>query len=97
MAIATMGNQIAAGAYPFGNDISALAPRFINIRRAALFMAVFCIASNRTSHLKTLIYSLANHCQRYTTARLPFGLRMSHGSHRRYPRLRFLPRPQKET
>lgn len=46
MAIATMGNQIAAGSYPFGNDISALAPRFVNIRRAALFMAVFCIASN---------------------------------------------------
>jgi NCS1 family nucleobase:cation symporter-1 len=46
-AIATMGNQIAAGSYPFGNDISALAPRFVNIRRAALFMAVFCIASNR--------------------------------------------------
>jgi nucleobase:cation symporter-1, NCS1 family len=44
--IATMGNQIAAGAYPFGNDISALAPRYINIRRAVLFMAVFCIISN---------------------------------------------------
>jgi len=43
--IATMGNQIAAGAYPFGNDITALAPQYINIRRAVLFMAVFCIAS----------------------------------------------------
>jgi len=45
--IATMGNQIAAGAYPFGNDISAMAPRYVNIRRAVLFMAIFCIASNR--------------------------------------------------
>ena len=51
MAIATMGNQIAAGAYPFGNDISALAPRYVNIRRATLFMAIFCIASNRTTLL----------------------------------------------
>ena len=51
MAIATMGNQIAAGAYPFGNDISALAPRYVNIRRAALFMSIFCIASNRITLL----------------------------------------------
>jgi cytosine/uracil/thiamine/allantoin permease len=95
MAIATMGNQIAAGAYPFGNDISALAPRYVNIRRAAIFMSIFCIASNRIAPIVLLsnLKSLVNHCKGYSTPCIPFGLCLSHGSHRRYPRLRFLPRP----
>ena len=31
--LATIGNQIAAGSYPFSNDISGIAPRYINIFR----------------------------------------------------------------
>jgi len=31
--LATIGNQIAAGAYPFSNDISGVAPKYINIFR----------------------------------------------------------------
>jgi len=45
MAIATLGNNLAAGSYPFANDISSLAPKYINIFRASLIMAVFCIIS----------------------------------------------------
>jgi NCS1 family nucleobase:cation symporter-1 len=45
MLIATLGNQIAAGSFPFGNDISGIFPRYINIRRAAVLMSIFCLAS----------------------------------------------------
>jgi cytosine/uracil/thiamine/allantoin permease len=31
--LATIGNQIAAGSYPFSNDISGIAPKYINIFR----------------------------------------------------------------
>jgi len=31
--LATIGNQIAAGSYPFSNDISGVAPKYINIFR----------------------------------------------------------------
>ncbi|KAI9798287.1 MAG: hypothetical protein M1833_004859 [Piccolia ochrophora] len=41
--LATIGNQIAAGTYPFSNDISGLYPKYINIFRATLFISVFCI------------------------------------------------------
>jgi len=45
MLIATLGNQIAAGSFPFGNDISGIFPQYINIRRAAVLMSIFCLAS----------------------------------------------------
>lgn len=45
MLIATLGNQIAAGSFPFGNDISGIFPRYINIRRAAVLMSIFCLIS----------------------------------------------------
>ncbi|KZO89551.1 hypothetical protein CALVIDRAFT_603570 [Calocera viscosa TUFC12733] len=44
--IATIGNQVAAGAYPFSIDVTALAPKYINVFRATLGMAVFCLISN---------------------------------------------------
>lgn len=43
--VATLGNQIAAGSYPFGNDISGIFPRYVNIRRAAVIISVFCLVS----------------------------------------------------
>jgi len=43
-AIATLGNNLAAGSYPFANDISSIGPRYINIFRASLIMAIFCVA-----------------------------------------------------
>jgi NCS1 nucleoside transporter family len=45
MLIATLGNQIAAGSFPFGNDLSGVFPRYINIRRAAVLMSIFCLIS----------------------------------------------------
>ncbi|KAF3082636.1 hypothetical protein TWF569_006625 [Orbilia oligospora] len=42
--LATIGNQIAAGTFPFSNDISGLAPKYINIFRATLIAGVFCVA-----------------------------------------------------
>ncbi|PKS13150.1 hypothetical protein jhhlp_000492 [Lomentospora prolificans] len=43
--IATIGNQIAAGSYPFSNDISGIWPKYINVFRATLFISIFCIVS----------------------------------------------------
>jgi len=45
MMIATLGNQIAAGSFPFGNDVSGVFPQYLNIRRAAILMAIFCLIS----------------------------------------------------
>jgi NCS1 family nucleobase:cation symporter-1 len=45
MMIATLGNQIAAGSFPFGNDISGIFPQYVNIRRAAVLMSIFCLIS----------------------------------------------------
>lgn len=42
--LATIGNQIAAGTYPFSNDISGLYPKYINIFRATVIISVFCVA-----------------------------------------------------
>ncbi|KAK5273531.1 hypothetical protein LTR96_000131 [Exophiala xenobiotica] len=44
--LATIGNQIAAGSYPFSNDISGLCPKYINIFRATLIISLFCVVSN---------------------------------------------------
>jgi len=43
--LATIGNQIAAGSYPFSNDISGFAPKYINIFRGTVFMCIFCVVS----------------------------------------------------
>jgi nucleobase:cation symporter-1, NCS1 family len=42
--LATIGNQVAAGTYPFSNDVSGLYPKYINIFRATLVISVFCVA-----------------------------------------------------
>ncbi|KAL6249639.1 hypothetical protein RBB50_003492 [Rhinocladiella similis] len=44
--LATIGNQVAAGTYPFSNDISGLCPKYINIFRATLIISIFCVVSN---------------------------------------------------
>ncbi|KAK4939423.1 hypothetical protein LTR10_020320 [Elasticomyces elasticus] len=44
--LATIGNQVAAGTYPFSNDVSGLCPKYINIFRATLIISVFCVVSN---------------------------------------------------
>lgn len=46
MILAIIGNQVAAGSYPFSNDITGFAPKYINIFRGTLFMIVFCFVSN---------------------------------------------------
>jgi len=43
--LATIGNQIAAGTFPFSNDVSGLAPKYINIFRATLLAGIFCVVS----------------------------------------------------
>lgn len=43
--LATIGNQVAAGTYPFSNDVTGLWPRYINIFRATCFISIFCIIS----------------------------------------------------
>ncbi|KAF1987180.1 hypothetical protein K402DRAFT_412188 [Aulographum hederae CBS 113979] len=42
--LATIGNQVAAGTYPFSNDVTGFAPQYINIFRATCFISIFCIA-----------------------------------------------------
>ncbi|KIV88983.1 hypothetical protein PV10_08607 [Exophiala mesophila] len=44
--LAIIGNQIAAGTYPFSNDISGLSPKYLNIFRATLIISIFCVVSN---------------------------------------------------
>lgn len=44
--LAIIGNQIAAGSYPFSNDVSGLCPKYINIFRATLIISLFCVVSN---------------------------------------------------
>ncbi|EXJ85427.1 hypothetical protein A1O1_05791 [Capronia coronata CBS 617.96] len=44
--LATIGNQIAAGTYPFSNDVSGLCPKYINILRATWIISLFCVISN---------------------------------------------------
>jgi NCS1 family nucleobase:cation symporter-1 len=41
--LATIGNQVAAGSYPFANDVTGLAPKYINIFRGTVFMCIFCV------------------------------------------------------
>ncbi|KAI5799062.1 permease for cytosine/purines, uracil, thiamine, allantoin-domain-containing protein [Geopyxis carbonaria] len=50
--LATIGNQIAAGSFPFSNDISGIAPRYINIFRGTLFISLFCVVSTPWNIIK---------------------------------------------
>ncbi|KAH8732311.1 permease for cytosine/purines, uracil, thiamine, allantoin-domain-containing protein [Phaeosphaeriaceae sp. PMI808] len=50
--LATIGNQVAAGTYPFSNDITGIAPKYINIFRATVFISVFCIISTPWNIIK---------------------------------------------
>jgi NCS1 family nucleobase:cation symporter-1 len=57
--LATIGNQIAAGSYPFSNDISGFAPKYINIFRGTVFMCVFCVVSTPWNIIKNAAGLLA--------------------------------------
>lgn len=57
--LATIGNQIAAGTYPFSNDISGLCPKYLNIFRATLIISVFCVVSNPWQIIKNAAGLLA--------------------------------------
>lgn len=57
--IATIGNQVAAGTYPFSNDVSGLCPKYINIFRASLFISIFCVISNPWQIIKNAAGLLA--------------------------------------
>ena len=57
--LATIGNQIAAGTYPFSNDVSGMWPRYINIFRATLFISLFCVVSTPWNIIKNAAGLLA--------------------------------------
>jgi len=50
--LATIGNQIAAGSYPFSNDVTGLAPKYINIFRGTCFICLFCVVSTPWNIIK---------------------------------------------
>jgi NCS1 family nucleobase:cation symporter-1 len=57
--LATIGNQIAAGTYPFSNDVSGLDPKHINIFRATLIISLFCVVSTPWNIIKNAAGLLA--------------------------------------
>ena len=57
--LATIGNQIAAGTYPFSNDVSGLYPKYINIFRATIIISVFCVACTPWNIIKNAAGLLA--------------------------------------
>ena len=57
--LSIIGNQIAAGTYPFSNDVTGLAPRYINIFRATLFISLFCVVSTPWNIIKNAAGLLA--------------------------------------
>jgi NCS1 nucleoside transporter family len=57
--LATIGNQVAAGSYPFSNDVTGLWPKYINIFRATLFISAFCIISTPWNIIKNAAGLLA--------------------------------------
>jgi NCS1 family nucleobase:cation symporter-1 len=57
--LATIGNQIAAGTYPFSNDITGMSPKYINIFRATIFISLFCIISTPWNIIKNAAGLLA--------------------------------------
>jgi len=52
MILAIIGNQIAAGSFPFSNDVSGFAPQYINIFRGTLFISAFCLISTPWNIIK---------------------------------------------
>ncbi|KAH0558403.1 hypothetical protein GP486_004938 [Trichoglossum hirsutum] len=50
--LATIGNQVAAGTYPFSNDVSGMYPKYINIFRATLIISIFCVVSTPWNIIK---------------------------------------------
>ncbi|ORY17819.1 permease for cytosine/purines, uracil, thiamine, allantoin-domain-containing protein [Clohesyomyces aquaticus] len=57
--LATIGNQVAAGTYPFSNDITGMLPKYINIFRATCFISLFCIISTPWNIIKNAAGLLA--------------------------------------
>lgn len=57
--LATIGNQVAAGTYPFSNDVTGIAPKYINIFRATLFISIFCVISTPWNIIKNATGLLA--------------------------------------
>lgn len=57
--LATIGNQVAAGSYPFSNDVTGIWPKYINIFRATLFISLFCIISTPWNIVKNAAGLLA--------------------------------------
>ncbi|KAL8710024.1 MAG: hypothetical protein Q9220_005295 [cf. Caloplaca sp. 1 TL-2023] len=57
--LATIGNQIAAGTYPFSNDVSGLCPKYINIFRATILISVFCVVCTPWNIIKNAAGLLA--------------------------------------
>jgi len=57
--LATIGNQIAAGTYPFSNDVSGIWPKYINIFRATIFISIFCVVSTPWNIIKNAAGLLA--------------------------------------
>jgi cytosine/uracil/thiamine/allantoin permease len=73
--LATVGNQVAAGktfarsieqrsltvvgTYPFSNDVTGIAPKYINIFRATMFISLFCIVSTPWNIIKNAAGLLA--------------------------------------
>jgi NCS1 family nucleobase:cation symporter-1 len=59
MILATIGNQVAAGSYPFSNDVSGFAPKYINIFRGTVFICLFCVVSTPWNIIKNAAGLLA--------------------------------------
>ena len=57
--LATIGNQVAAGTYPFSNDVSGLYPKYINIFRATIIISVFCVVCTPWNIIKNAAGLLA--------------------------------------
>ncbi|KAF2843294.1 hypothetical protein M501DRAFT_925827 [Patellaria atrata CBS 101060] len=57
--LATIGNQVAAGTYPFSNDITGIYPKYINIFRATMFISIFCVVSTPWNIIKNAAGLLA--------------------------------------
>lgn len=59
MILACIGNNIAAGTYPFSNDVSGLCPKYINVIRATAFISLFCVISTPWNIIKNATGLLA--------------------------------------
>jgi NCS1 family nucleobase:cation symporter-1 len=57
--LATIGNQVAAGSYPFSNDVTGIAPKYVNIFRGTIFICLFCVVSTPWNIIKNAAGLLA--------------------------------------